>query len=144
MRIPQGPHIGVGAAGIVDQVARRDQTARRPLIHTVECDDGATTTCYGWTEQESYDNAQSDHDRNSYLAPRGRAHPDTVGHHSNRPRPASRPRRLPTRLGPDVVIGLVAALRDTGLTVWWDHDRIDTFDGITGRLEEGIAGPGWW
>ena len=41
----------------------------------------------------------------------------------------------------------VAALVDTikqvtggKVSVWWDHERIDTFDGITSRLEEGIAG----
>jgi hypothetical protein len=39
----------------------------------------------------------------------------------------------------DAVTALVAGLRDAGLTVWWDRDRIDTFDGITSRLEEGIA-----
>ncbi len=38
------------------------------------------------------------------------------------------------------VSGLVAALRDSGLSVWWDEERIDGFDGITSRLEEGIAG----
>lgn len=40
----------------------------------------------------------------------------------------------------DAVSALVVELRDAGLTVWWDRERIDTFNGITSRLEEGIAG----